>query len=177
MLAHPIYLIRHFLGEFESYHLDVGKVGEYSWMKSDELVISFKCGNKLGRAYASFNAPRKAIYVSLYGKDAILKLDVINATLSILPKKKGNRFNKGFDSIRQATQIIKSTAKNAGKIAFGSWQSGHEKCIQLFAESVINDIDVPVTIDEGFEVVKSVEEMGKEIEKAEALNQKSAQSN
>ena len=172
MLAHPIYLSRHFLGEVEIGDVHVSKIGEYAWMKSDEFYATFKVGNKLGRAYASFNAPRDAIFVSLYGREAILKLDIINATTNFLPRRKTNRFNKGFDSLRQATQLIKSTAKNAAKIAFRRWLSGHEMCIKLFAQSLISDNEPPVTVEGGYIVVKTLEEICKRIEMAEKKTSK-----
>jgi len=167
MLAHPIYLLRHFLGEVEVGDVYVSKVGDYAWMKSDEFYATFRVGNKLGRAYASFNAPRDAIFINLYGKEAILKLDIINATINFLPRRKTSRFNKGSDSLRQATQLIKSTAKNAAKIAFGRWLSGHEMCIKLFAYSLLSDSEPPVTVEDGLTVVKTLEKMCDMIEKAE----------
>ena len=164
MLVHPIYLIRHFLGEeIEISDVQVAKIGEYKWMKSDELYATFKARNKLGRAYASFNVPRDAIFISLYGREAILKLDIINATLNIFPKRKTSRFRKGFDSLRQATQLTKSTVKNAFQIIFGHWLTGHDMYIKLFAESLINDSEPPVTVEDGFAVTKTLEEMCKRI--------------
>jgi len=167
MLAHPIYLIRHFLGEVEVGDVHVSKIGEYAWMKSDEFYATFKVGDKLGRAYASFNAPRDAIFVNLYGREAILKLEVINATANLLPRRKSSRFNKGFDSLRQATQLMKSTAKNAAKITFGRRLSGHEMYINLFAQSLIGGYEPPVTVEDGYVVVKTLEEVCRRIEMAE----------
>jgi len=167
MLAHPIYLLRHFLGEVEVGDVHVSKIGEYAWMKSDEFCGTFKVGNKLGRAYASFNAPREAIFINLYGKEAIIKLDIINATVNFLPRRKTSRFNKASDSLRQAAQLMKSTAKNAAKIASGRWLSGHEMCIKLFAQSLISDNEPPVTVKDGCVVVKTLEEICERIEAAE----------
>jgi len=167
MLAHPIYLLRHFLGEVEVGDVHVSKIGEYAWMKSDEFCGTFKVGNKLGRAYASFNAPREAIFINLYGKEAIIKLDIINATVNFLPRRKTSRFKKASDSLRQATQLMKSTAKNAAKITFGRWLSGHEMCIKLFAQSLISDNEPPVTVKDGCVVVKTLEEICERIELAE----------
>ena len=167
MLAHPIYLIRHFLGEVEIGDVQVSKIGEYAWMKSDEFCATFKIGNKLGRAYASFNAPREAIFISLYGREAILKLDIINATVIILPRRETSRFSKGFDSIRQSTQLIKSTAKNVAKITFRRWLSGHEMYINLFSQNLINDSEPRVTVEDGYKVVKVLEEICERIEMTE----------
>ena len=169
MLAHPIYLIKHFLGEIEIDDIQVSKIGEYAWMKSDELYATFRAGRKLGRAYASFNGPRDAIFISLYGSDAILKLDIINATTIILPKRETSRFGRGFDSLKQATQLVKSTAKNVAKIASRRWLSGHDMYIKLFAQSLINGGEPPVTVEDGYSVVKTLEEICQRIKKIEKI--------
>jgi predicted dehydrogenase len=167
MLAHPIYLMKHFLGDIEVCEVQVSKIGNYPWMKSDELCATFKARNKLGRAYASFNSSRDAIFINIYGREAILQLELINSTVNFLPKREATRFSKGFDSLRQATQLFKSTTGNIVKVAFGRWRSGHETYIKLFAESLINDQQPPITVEDGLEVVKMLEKMCDMIEKAE----------
>jgi len=165
MLAHPIYLMRHFLGDIEVCEVQVSKIGDYHWMKSDELCATFKARNKLGRAYASFNSSRDAIFINIYGRKAILKLDLINSTLNLLLKREATRLNKGFDSLKQATQLLKSTIGNIVKVASGRWRSGHDTYIKLFADSLINDLKPPVTVEDGSAVVKTLEKMCDMIEK------------
>ena len=167
MLAHPIYLMRHFLGDVEVCEVQVSKIGDYHWMKYDELCATFKAGNKLGRAYASFNSSRDAILINIYGREGILKLELINSTVNFLPKREATRLSKGFDSLRQAAQLFKSTTANMFKVASRRWRSGHETYLKLFAESLINDQKPPVTVEDGLEVVKSLEKMCDMIEKAE----------
>jgi UDP-N-acetyl-2-amino-2-deoxyglucuronate dehydrogenase len=167
MLAHPIYLLRNFLGEIKVTDVAVAKVGDYSWMKSDEFCGMFKAGNKIGRVYASFNAPRDAIFINLYGKEAIIKLDIINSTVNVLPRRKTTRYNKASDALRQAAQLNKATLRNAAKIAFGSWYSGHEMYIKLFAESLANDTEPPVTVEEGCMAIKTLDEVCDKIVLAE----------
>ncbi|MCJ7633113.1 Gfo/Idh/MocA family oxidoreductase [Candidatus Bathyarchaeota archaeon] len=168
MLAHPIYLIRHFLGaNIEVCDLQVAKKGSYEWMKSDELCSILKVENKMGRTYASFNAPRDAIFINIYGKDAMIKLDLINSTLNLLRKRKTDRVGKGFDTLRQAAQILQSTAKNGVKIALGRWRSGHELCIELFVDSLVGDKEPVVKVEDGLAVVEILEKMCIRISEAE----------
>jgi len=167
MLAHPIYLVRHFLGEVEVRDVQVSKIGGYPWMKSDELCATFGVGNKFGRAYLSFNACRDAIFVNLYGEEAILRLEIINSTVNILPKRKASRFSKGFDSLRQAAQLTSSTIKNVAKIVSGRWSTGHDTYIKLFTESLSGNKEIPVSVEEGLKVVKALEETCRIIDKAE----------
>ena len=167
MLAHPIYLAMNFLGDTQVSAVSRSKCGSYPWMASDELCVLLRSGEKLGRAYASFNAPREAIYVKIYGTKAILQADLINAVLTVLPERRTSRFNKGYDSMRQAARLTASTFGNIGRVVSGSWRSGHDTCIRLFAESVLNGTKPPVTAEEGLAVAKVVDEACKLIVKAE----------
>jgi predicted dehydrogenase len=162
MLAHPIYLLREFIGtDINVEEVEVSKIGDYHWMKSDELVATFRAGNKLGRTYASFNSSREAIFVNLYGSEGILKLDIINSTVNILPRRVTSRFSRGFDAIRQAGQLVKWTAKSVGEIAFKRWQTGHDLCIKQFAGYLLNGGNPPVSVEEGLSVIKTLDEMCK----------------
>ena len=164
MLIHPIYLLRCFLGEIKVASLEASKIGDYPWMKHDELFATFRAGKKLGGVYVSFNAPRDSIYVDIFGRKGILRLDIITATLNVLPGVRMNRLNKAVDSLRQAVQLSTSTAKNALKILSRSWLDGHEMCIRLFAESIVRKEEPPVTVREGYEVVKVLEDVYRRIE-------------
>jgi len=174
MLAHPIYLIRHFLGEPKASDVSVSKIGDYPWMKSDELCATFEARKGLGRAYASFNASRDTIFINLYGREAILKVDVVNATINMLPKREISRFNRGFDALRQASQLTKSTMKNVAKIAFGHWLSGHERYIEFFAENLMSDGEPPITAEDGYKTVKVLEDTCKRIVMAEQKDNRNA---
>jgi len=168
MLPHPIYLIKNFLGpdlSFES--LNVSKVGDYDWVNSDELCATFRVGNAFGRAYASFNSPRDAIFVNIYGKKAYLKTDIINSTFVLFSERENKRWSKGFDSLKQAGQITSSTVNNVVKISTGTWDSGVDAEIKLYADALKNDGAPPVTVDEGLEVTKVLEMMTLAIDKAE----------
>lgn len=138
-------------------------------MNFDEMAAIFKVGRKLGRAYSSFNSPRDAIYISLYGTESIVKLELINSILKILPKRTTNRFSKGFDSLRQAGQIIKSTGKNSLKIVFRQWMSGHDLYIKLFTESIIHGDEPPVPVEDGLATVKLLEETCRRISQFEKI--------
>jgi predicted dehydrogenase len=168
MLAHPIYLIRHFLGGEETIEdIQVAKLGDYPWMRSDELTALFRVGKKVGRAYASFNAPRNSIYVSLYGKRAILKIDIINATVLKLDRRGVAAWDLGSDTIGQAFQIFGATVRNASVRIAHRWLSGHDNYIRLFADSLLTGGPPPVSVEEGMDVVKSVEKACEIIQKAE----------
>ena len=171
MLAHPIYLTSHFLGnEIEVCDVYACKLNGYPWMKFDELHVLFRVEKKLGRTYASFNSPRDAIYLGLYGTEGIIRLELINSILNILPRRATQRFSKALDSIRQAGQIVKWTLNDALKVALKRWMSGHDMCIKLFAESVVKDCEPPISVSEGLSVVRVLEDICRKIENVDRVN-------
>jgi predicted dehydrogenase len=168
MLAHPVYLIRHFLGgDIEISSVQLSKLGDYEWMKSDELCAIFRVGAKMGRTYISFNSSRDAIYINLYGRKGIFKLDIINSSINFLPSMSNVRMSKGFDSLRQASQLVMATARNAGRILTKTWSTGHDNYIRLFAQSLLNCGVPPVSADDGLAVIKTVEAICDRIEEQE----------
>ena len=168
MLPHPIYLVRKFLGpkiNLESLH--VSKVGDYDWVNSDELCATYRVDDAFGRVYASFNSPRDAIFVNIYGKKAYLKTDIINSTMVLYTERENKRWSKGFDSLMQAGQITSSTVDSVVKITTGSWDSGVDSIIKAYADAVKNGGEPPISVDEGLEVIKILEKMTSVIDKVE----------
>jgi len=164
VVVHPIFIIRFFLGDVEVENVSVSKLGEYPWMKYDELLATFRAGEKLAGTYVSFNASRNSIFVDLFDQKGIIRLDIINATVNVLPNIKLKRISKATDSLSQAIQLSTSTFKNALNILSKQWFDGHEMYIRLFAESIINGKEPPVTVQEGYEAVKNLEAVYSRIE-------------
>ena len=167
MLAHPIYLLREFIGQCDVESVQTQKLGNYPWMISDEFFGIFRSEHLYGTAHASFNGSREAIFVTVYGTDAILRSEIKNAITNIFPAKQDRRLSKVLDSINQSNQIITSSFKSAGQVVFGRWETGHQRYIRLFADSVINQTEVPISVEDGCAVVKVVEKTCKEIGKIE----------
>ncbi len=164
MLAHPIYLIREFLGEqMQIQNIFTSKIGEYPWMKSDELTATFSANGRIGRCYASFNSPQEMININIYGEKGIINVDLYNFTLRLRHQRKAARFEKGIDPLIQANQLVKCTAANSFKIACNRWITGHDSIIRFFSDYFAQAGNPPVSIENGYEVVKLTEEVCKTI--------------
>ena len=173
MLAHPIYLLREFLGkEIEVEHIFTSKIGSYPWMKSDEITATFSSNGKIGRAYASFNSPQEIININLYGEKGIINLDLFNFTVRLRMKRKAARFEKGVDSLVQADQLIKCVAGNSFKIACNRWLTGHDSYIKFYSDYLLKNDKPPVSIEDGFEVVNLLDKMCENIVAEENLRAK-----
>lgn len=80
-------------------------------MMYDELLATFKAEGRVGSVYASFNAPRYSIFIDLFGLKGIIRLDIISATINLLPYVKLDRFRKVIDSFRQSIQLVNLITK------------------------------------------------------------------
>jgi predicted dehydrogenase len=159
MLPHPVYLLQRFLGDLDVEGVSIAKLGPYSWMKADELCAVLKAKKKLGRVYVSFNAPRDAILMTIYGSKAVLRVDIIGGTTVALPAMANRRTKKGFDSLRQSWQLVNSLSSNALNVLMRRWKSGPELYIELFAKSVRKDLDPPVDLADACATVRVCEQI------------------
>jgi predicted dehydrogenase len=169
MLTHPIYLVEYFLGSVKLENIHVSKIGPYPWMRSDELVATLSGGDRFGQFYASFNSPRQAIELNLYGEKAFLQMDLINGTVNVLPSRPVKKVDIATDSIKRAEQIVSSTLSNIGKVVTGTWLSGHNLYIKEYSEAVLSGGKAPVSIADGHRVIQILEKMISEIEKLETV--------
>ena len=167
MLTHPIYLVKHFIGEVKLENIRVSKIGPYSWMKSDELVATLSADKRFGTFYGTFNSPRQAIILTLHGEKALLSIDMINGIVTMLPSRPVGKTGITKDSISQATQTLSSTLGNIGDVVMGNWMTGHDEYIKQYVKAILTGGSPPVSISEGYEVIQILEEMIKEIEKQE----------
>jgi len=159
MLAHPIYLLRDFLGPIRVENLSVAKIGPHPWVPWDELRITFRSGNKLGTTYASFNSPRQATVINLYGTERILRVGLFPQTIIQLRHIPPTTSALGLDVLRQALQLSTSVMKNVSRIILGRWPRGHETYFRLFVKSLLQDVKSPVALEEAYEVVRTMEEV------------------
>ena len=139
MLTHPIYLIQSFLGD----DLDVREIlpfkrGKFSWMPHDELHVTLQNDKSPGHFYISFNAPRPAVLVDVYGSKRILKIDVLNQTIIEQGARSLSKVDSFKDSLGISYKISSSITKNAleyflrarGEFSFRYAYTSFEKSIR-----------------------------------------------
>ena len=172
MLSHPIYLLHNFLGyDICLREVRTSKLGPYEWVSKDELYVLLEdeSRKRFGRVYVSFNSPVDALYVTVIGSKGIAKAEVITGTvIKLAHLRMQHRLDKGKAVLRQSCQMLLSLAKNVARVLSGKWVTGLQKCIQLFANSVLEgkELPPPITLDSAYRNVKIVEEICAKIEKS-----------
>jgi len=161
MLPHPVYALQASLGnEFQVKEVYAEKRGDYYWMPYDELNTVLQDGTGLGHIYVSFNAPRHAILVTVYGTKAVLQMDLVNQTLIVLGPRNAGKVESATDTLSLSWRLATSTMTNA--IDFLMLQKGEypiRSIYNLFIHSIERNTEPPVTPDMAYNTVRIVEEI------------------
>jgi len=81
MLSHTIYVLQALLDRIEVKSVLTAKIGNYPWVSHDELYATLQYDKSIGSIYASFNAPRFAVFVDVHGTEAMLRIDLFGSSL------------------------------------------------------------------------------------------------
>lgn len=159
MLPHPIYVLQAFLGRLKVKEVFAAKIGDYPWVSADELHVILEAHNAFGSIYASFNSPRDAMYIDVYGSRCSFSIELVNKTLIEQRYRPVRMSSRAIDNLQQAYQLVRSTAQATAGVLSGRWKSGHEVCIRLFAKSVLSGGEPPVTAQEAFDTVTILDQI------------------
>ncbi len=165
MLSHPVYIAQSVLGK----NLNVDRIlaekrGNFSWMRYDELHVSLRSNRGIGHIYVSFNAPRPAILVDIFGTAKILKIDVLNQTLIELRHRMISKMDSAIDCLNVSRELFFQTIRNS--LAYFLVRRG-ESALQMAYRSLVHSMtknqEPIVTPEMAFSTVKIVEEICNEI--------------
>lgn len=163
ILPHPIYLLQALLGQTTLEYISTAKVGNYPWISADELYVVLKGDQGFGSIYVSFNSPLCATMINVYGTKAALKIDITDGTIIKLRYRPFTTFGKGVNNLRQIYQLATSISQAASLKLLGKWSNGHEACIRGFFDSIFNGKEPPVTLQEAYNTVETLERICQKI--------------
>jgi predicted dehydrogenase len=173
-LPHPIYLLQAFLGKLEIKSVLTDKLGSQPWMVFDELRVILEAEkNRFGTIHISFNGPGHDltdVHANIYGTGGTIHAGIY--PLSTLIVSKPGRGIMHFGNIIQQIKIWGAYLKNIITKGKGPryYSVSHSRIIKSFVESISGNGKPLVTPEMGFENVKYVEKICKQID-AEALKQ------
>ncbi|MCW4022195.1 MAG: Gfo/Idh/MocA family oxidoreductase [Candidatus Bathyarchaeota archaeon] len=172
-LPHPVYLLQEFLGNLEIKSILTDKIGPNPWMPIDELRVTLEAEkNKFGTINISFNAAghdRTVVHTDIYGTNGTIHADIYPVS-SLLVSKPG-RGVLHFDNVKHQAKIWGAYIKNIILKRTGprNYSISHVRIIKAFVDSLSGKGEPLVTPEMGYENVKVVEEICKQID---AITQK-----
>jgi predicted dehydrogenase len=161
MLPHPIYLFQAFMGnELFLDSVVAAKRGPYPWMVHDELTVITHALEGIASLYVSFNAPREAELLDIYGTEKILRLDLTNQTIVSLGYRTSSKIDSVRDILGLTSQLMLAAARNA--IIFSRGGRGEysiRSTYATFLDCITKNVQPPVSTDMAYGTVKTVEEI------------------
>jgi predicted dehydrogenase len=161
-LPHPIYMLQTFLGnDLRVKAVATMKLGTFEWVPYDELyaVLCNEEGS-VGTIHVSFNSPKNTNIIRVYGERGVLETNLYTRTVvksSIIAPETKNE--KMLENVRTAMQILGVTIKLGALSTLGRLRNGHEACISTFIDSILQDRDLPVSLEEAYNNVRICEEI------------------
>ena len=162
-LPHIIYLAREFLGSVELVALCANKTKDsHSWIVADEIGMILKGKKGVATVSSSCNRPKPEGVLTIFGTKAHLQVDIYN---SILIKQTGgtSRPSRAIDNINQSLQRLTNIGFVAFKVTLGRHYTGHYTLISKFVDCILNNSDLPVSAQDGKEVISVFEQIVKQI--------------
>jgi predicted dehydrogenase len=161
MLSHPVYVAQSVLGHKLNVSMVLAeKRGSYSWVHTDELRLSLQNGKSTAYAYISFNAPRPALMVDIYGTLRILRIDLLNQTLLKLGHRGLGRVDSAADCIGASMNLLSQVALNSLRyLRSGAGEDPLRRIYSSFVRSIRRDEKPMVTVDMAYNTVKIAAEL------------------
>jgi predicted dehydrogenase len=163
MLAHPVYLLQSVLGNsMDLVRVLPEKRGGFDWMRYDELHVLLQAGKGIGRIYASFNAPRPAYLIDIYGTERILNIDLLNGTLMMLRHRTESKIDSAMDSLVISGELLFQTIRNSLAYLRRGWgQEPLQRAYTSLIDSIEGREELVVNADMAYNTVNIVEEICK----------------
>jgi predicted dehydrogenase len=166
LAPHPLYLARAFLGDISSINAITRKYCDHPWVRADEMEVILKGERGLGSFHISYNSPREFLSLNIIGTGGFIYIDHITQILILRRPRSNNLPGLLMDRLDITLPVLTSTAYGAAYRIRGKIRnrSGHVILIQKFIECMRNDIEPPVTGEDGFKNVTMLDEIWKQVD-------------
>jgi predicted dehydrogenase len=154
---HVIYLSLVFVKNVRNVNVIARKLSKYPWVLYDDYRIEIEGENITSSILISHATNYTASKMELYGTEYLLDLDLQSMHLIKFKRSTLEPTTIATTSLNIAWQIVKGTLSNAIKVALGRPMLGHDIMVEKFVKSILYDLPVPVTPEEGRETVRILE--------------------
>jgi predicted dehydrogenase len=152
LVPHPLYLAEAFLSDLNLVNVHSRKLGNYEWLKVDEVRILLESSIGTATIVCSLNSP-DIMLLNIIGTRGCLHVDVSRgAVITNYPSDR--RFIKGLDNLRTSYQWLNATACAAFNYISGRYHDGHYYLIRSFIDALQNGSELPVSIEKAKKLTK-----------------------
>jgi len=167
ILPHPVYLLQTFFENIEPVYVLAKKLGNYSWMKADELRVLVEGDNGVGLVVASCNSPFHGDSIYVFGSKMCLQVDLWGRSVIKYKPRTEQPLSVGKGNLSLALQflsLIRTTFSNSSTAIFrGERVSAHYGFLEAFVRALKNDERLPVGEEDAKDNVRIVEAICRKI--------------
>ena len=157
VLPHPIYLTQAFLGS-------VDPVQVHTRSAKDDRQISFKAiavvlEGKAGVGMITFKGPcpKDKTIIDIHGTRKNMRIDLFNSAHFEYGIGGSSRSSRALENLLQVFSLLVCTAETTLSVVTGRFHSGHFTIIRSFIQSIRNNTDAPVSMEQAREVIRVLE--------------------
>jgi predicted dehydrogenase/nucleoside-diphosphate-sugar epimerase len=169
-MPHPLYVMLPFLGNIEQIEVIEKSFGELPQGISDELRILVKGEKALGTLTFSFAAKPHHHFVRIYGTKMMINVDFNTMTTTIFPLSGlPKAAQKATYNLSASKQLFTATCANVWNFARKKLRPYHgmQTLIHSFYDAVEGRGDMPVSREEGIQVIEVMDSIWPQIKRKE----------
>ena len=151
---HTVYMSLAFTGGIKNVNVYARKMLDYPWVLYDDYRINLMGENINSSVQVSHACNYSVSEVDLFRTDAAINIDLQSMLLTRYRREHLTPSSVASSSLSIAGQTIKGVMSNFFKVCLGRPMLGHDIMIEKFVKSIINEQPVPVTPEEGREVIR-----------------------
>jgi predicted dehydrogenase len=163
---HPVYIVTALLGSISRVKAIARKFSEFSWVTADHLNVLFEAENGVGALTMSFNSPRYSFKTRIFGTEGLLDIDNCALTMTISKYRGYGAHALALEKLNLSYQMVKGAVSSSLKAATGRryYKASHQSLMRQFISSIRNDLEPPVTGEDGRETIRVLEEIWKHLD-------------
>lgn len=159
ILPHPIYLTQVFLGAVNPASVYIRNADPNTYAASIALRAILEGKNAVGVISCSGPATKDKTIIDINGTRKNLRIDLWNSTEVEYGRHGLSRSSRALENLEQSLSILKCSVSTAGSVVSGRFHSGHSTIIRGFIDSVQNQTDPPISINEAREVIRVLQDI------------------
>jgi predicted dehydrogenase len=148
MSPHSIYLANAFMPGLKVAAVYKQKLSRNDWMAADELRVILKSSSGVASITNSASGLARYMTLDLAGTRGSMHVNISSGVIVRHMPIKGGRLRWGLDNIWTASQNLTGTASGLLRFFFSSSSDEHHNIIKGFTDSILNNGQPPVSLEE-----------------------------
>lgn len=162
LMPHPASLVLEFMQDFETVQSTATNRGVLPEGWQDEVRVLLNSGSVMGYICLSMSERPDTVLLTIKGTQGTLQANLFNNVLTLQQKSSLPRaIARGLSGFELSLQNLKGSIQNISQFAKGNLDktNGLGSAIAAFYAAIRNDVDRPQSLDQGYQVVKLMDQI------------------